>query len=51
MIWHGITQQHPSQLPQSQGIHGLEGPLTPFLMLEVEEVEGGMVLLVCVVCL
>lgn len=36
-------QQSHSNEPQSQGIQGLVGPLTPFLMDEVEDVEGGMV--------
>jgi hypothetical protein len=43
MTEHGMTQQQPSQSPQSQGMHGLVGPLMLFTMLEVDEdVEGGM---------
>jgi hypothetical protein len=37
----GMMQQSHSIPPQSQGMHGFEGPLTPFAMLEVDEVDDG----------
>jgi hypothetical protein len=47
MTEQGMIQQSHSKSPQSQGIQGFVGPLMPFVMLEVDDVEGGILDWMC----